>query len=265
MAGVSKLVMSGFGKIFETNDKGSIETSVKNQFPPPIDLLFAKETGSSTQLSVTGNIGDKTITVQDSTGFLLGNTVGIFSSSGRFYFSTQFAPVGNVIGLAVPLDFAFESGSDVVAFTTNLAVNGSVTPQIFQVGFPGCPCIGEIIDITRFNGYLEDATAMDDALFGGIPALSEGIVLRKNGTEVRNIWDAKTNGRLALISAGDFDYTIKAPAGKFGARFRNTFNGREKHDSVIRLEVGEKLELIVQDNLTGLDIFEIMAQGYLIT
>ena len=79
------------------------------------------------------------------------------------------------------------------------------------------------------------------------------------------IWNAKTNGELALICASDFYYTDKAPAGQNGARFRNTFSGQDKHGVTIRLAPGETLELVVQDDLTLLSVFNMMAQGHFVT
>lgn len=141
-----------------------------------------------------------------------------------------------------------------------MAVNGAVTTQVFQIG----PTGGVIeVDVTRLMGYLQSGTAMDDSLFGSLGALTYGIVLRhKNGT-TQNIWNAKTNGEMALLCY-DFTYTTKAPAGQFGARFRNSYGGQDKHGVTIRLDPGDTLELLVQDDLTGLGVFNMIAQGHIV-
>jgi len=105
---------------------------------------------------------------------------------------------------------------------------------------------------------------MDDGKFGGGSALTNGIVLRANNGDMTNIWNVKSNGEIALL-AFDAQYADKAPAGLNGFRFRNTYGGQSKHGVVIRLGFSEKLELLVQDDLTGLDGFTMMAQGHVVT
>ena len=118
-----------------------------------------------------------------------------------------------------------------------------------------------VVDITRIMGTIIDGVAMDDGKFGGIDALTNGIVLRLNNGVISNHWNAKTNGDLGLICF-DSAYTEKAPAGENGFRFRNTYAGPSKHGVTLRLGVGEILEILVQDNLTALTDFQMMAQLY---
>ena len=130
---------------------------------------------------------------------------------------------------------------------------------IFQIGPVG---VGNDIDLTRLSGYLQDGTAMDDAKFGGIAALTNGIVLRRNNGFIENIWNAKTNADLALICCGQFAYTEKAPAGSFGARFCDTFAGQGNQGVAILLEADDVLELLIQDDLTLLQEFRMLAEGH---
>ena len=145
-------------------------------------------------------------------------------------------------------------------YITDMAVNGSVTTQVFQIG-PVFGASTSTIDITRVMGHMLDSTAMDDGKFGGITALTNGIVLRKNDGVISNLWNVKTNADLTLI-CDDFNYSEKAPGGQFGANFKNTYAGQGAHGVVLELLPGEYLELLVQDDLTGLDEFTMMAQGH---
>ena len=106
---------------------------------------------------------------------------------------------------------------------------------------------------------------MDDGDFGGGGALTNGIFLRQVDGVTNNLWNAKTNGEMALICGGDFNYTTKPPGGTtYGARFRNSYGGPEKHDVILKLEPGDSLELHVPDNVAaGNTIFYLMAQGYI--
>lgn len=114
---------------------------------------------------------------------------------------------------------------------------------------------------------MEDSTAMDDAKFAGQTALTNGVVLRikHNGTGTyENVWNVHSNGEFGLLTF-DSAYTSKAPAGYNGFRWRNTYAGQSKHGVTLRLELGEILEVLIQDDLTGLNKFHIMAQGHLVT
>jgi len=239
---------------------GGLDVNIQDQHSRALDLKFIMATGAPTALTSPTAVDDLTISVADVTGFIDGTYVGVFDPGGAFYFGTQLgATVGNVITLDSPLDNVFSVGSSVIHATANLAVDGSTTSKIFQIG----PVGGDVeIDITRILGYMQDGTVMEDSGFGGIAGgLTQGCVLRVSNGVKQNLWNVKTNGDLALIGY-DFTYTEKAPAGSYGARFRITYAGQDKHGVTLRLGSGDTLEFIVQDNLAALEVFNIMAQGH---
>lgn len=250
-------------QLLPTDVRGNVEVSLQDQFTPILELPFVQATGVSSTVSIATAVSDTSFTVADSTGFVDGDIVGLFTADGLFYFGTQLgAPVGNVISIDTPIDDIFGIGSIVLRLTNEMAVDGSVTTQIFQIAPIGLTSAVEI-DITRVMGYLQYATVGDDSNFGNLGALTKGIVLRKNNGVMNNIWNAKSNGDLALTSF-DFRYSERAPAGSFSARFRNTFAGQDKHGVTIRLEPGDILELLVQDALQTLESFRMNAQGHIV-
>jgi hypothetical protein len=249
----------------ETKDRGTIgkqAVNIRAKTTRPLDLFFG-QLGNLTTTSVQAEIDDTTLTLTSTTGFVAGTRVGVFSATDAdaFYLGTQIgAPSGNIITLDTPIDQVLAAGSAVAASSIDLAVDGSVTTQHFQIG----PVGGEstqTVNITRILGHLLDSTAMDDSLFGGLPALTNGVVLRHNNHKIENIWNVKTNADLALICF-DFRYSTRAPGGQFGCNFRNTYGGTSRHGVVIDLQPGDFLEILIQDDLTGLDEFQMMAQGY---
>ena len=242
--------------------EGEVSVSVIDQNSRSLDFFFGR-LDNLTALSADADPEDMTLTIADTTDFVDGCVVGVFSLNDvdGFYLGTQLgAPVGNVITVDTPIDIPLASGSAIAATTTNMNVDGSVTTQIFQIG-PVGPSSTLIVDVTRLMGHFLDSSPMDDGKFGGIAALTNGCVLRKNNGVITNLWNVKTNADLALLCF-DFSYSDKAPGGQYGANFRNSYAGQGQHGVVIELLPGEYLELLVQDDLTGLDEFKMMAQGH---
>ena len=242
---------------------GGLAVNVQDQHTTALDLRFIQPQGAPTTLTVETVPEDMTVTVASTVGFVAGNIVGIFSGTGVFYFGRQIgAPAGNVITLDTPIDKVFTTAlSAVITAIDGMNVNGAITTQVFQIGPIGTTIE---VDITRITGYIQDGSAMDDALFGGIAALTNGVVLRRNDGTIHNLWNLKTNGDIGLLCF-DASYTLKAPSGSFGYRFRNTYAGPSKHGVTIRLAPSDVLEILIQDDLTGLELFNMMAQGHLVT
>jgi hypothetical protein len=247
-------------------NNGAIPVNIQDQTSKALDLDFIQAQGSPTTLSVIAAAGDTQLTLTDATGFVDGNVVGILSGgAGLFYFGTQIgAPVGNVITIDTPIDQSFAIGSTVIRASAAMNVNGSLaSPQIFQIGPIGTAIE---VDIVRISGYIQAGSAMDLSDFGDIAGgLTNGIVFRKSNGTNENLWNAKTNGRLKLITGIDLDFTTRAPGGSEGMNFRATYGGQNKHGVVLRLEASETLEILVQDNLTTLQAFNMMAQGHIVT
>lgn len=254
------------GKQAAVESNGALAVNIQDQHSLALDLHFIQLIGSITTTAALITAGDSTVTLTDTTGFVDGVQVGI-SDTTNFSFAQQVgAPAGAVITLDRPIDNDYANGVNAFAASRSMNVTGALgAPEVFQIGPVGA-ATGIEIDITRVMGYLQDGTAMDDALFGSLAALTNGVLLRKNigGGDYVNYWNCKTNGELAL-ECFDFAYTTKAPAGSFGARFRNTYAGQAKHGVTIRLAPTDTLELVVQDDLTGLEAFNMMAQGHYVT
>jgi len=242
---------------------GAIPINIQDQHTRALDLPFIKAIAPPTTLWVEAVIGSYTINVTSTTGFV-DDSVIFIASEEHFYIGKQIGAVsGNIVTVDTPVDFNYPLGSVVFAANYHMNVDGSVTPQIFQIGSTSEAAVLEL-DITRVMGYFQDNVAMDDSNFGGLSGLTNGIVLRRNDGVMTNLWNAKTNGEISLMTF-DFTYTDKAPAGSYGARFRNTYAGPSKHGVTIRLQPGDTLEIIIQDDLTGLEDFIMMAQGHVVT
>ncbi len=242
----------------------SVDVFIQDQTTPALDLYFIQPIGAPTTLAVTGAIDDTSIEVTSDAVFTAGDFIGIFAPP-RFYFGVALTkPGGNILTLDTPLDFAYPAGSNVLAFTRDLDVNGSVTPQVFEVQGPeGVGAEAFEIDITRI--MISMTTASTPALneFGDLAALTNGIVLRRTDSLTRNIWNAKSNLEM-LNLAYDLTFYSAIGTGLDGLGVRYTFAGQDKHGVAVRLGAGESLEMIIQDNLTGLTQFRVLAQGHIV-
>lgn len=240
------------------------DVNIQDQITRPLDFFFTQIKGAPTTVAVETAIDDQSVTVVSDAVCSVGDYFGVFEDS-RFYFGEILAlPGGNVIDLDTPLDSVFTIGSTAACFSRDMDVNGSITPQIFQVevGSGGT----ESIDITRIIFLLHTATTPEFADFGDISGgLTMGLVLRRVNGSTENILNWKSNAEIAntaydldLFGAGGL------PGGAEGFVARLSFAGQEKHGVALRLGPGDKIQMIIQDDLTTLTQFRVVAQGHVV-
>ena len=231
---------------------------VKDQNTPIIDL-YIHQHGNDILLASDTNIDDRVITLQPGHGVIVGNYIGL-KEGVRFYEGQVLAVNINDITLDSPLDFAFTTAAGLQHIhIPDMNVNGSVDPVEFHI----VPPTESKWNITRIIFLIEDNVTMDTSKFGGIPALTNGVLVRVKNDIFKNIFNIKTNGEFALRSF-DISYDDRAPAGVFGFRARVSFAGRSKRGVVIALDGAkeDQIQIIIQDDLTGLTKFQAIAQGY---
>jgi hypothetical protein len=263
------------------NDDGSVNTRRLNNTDIPIVYFFNQILVPPTTVAVDVAEITKTTLIYDvdvtnGAGCNIGDYFGMFNSdsvaNNRAYFGNiQAIAIGGGVGgtdritLDTPIDFSFKAGNTAACFTRDLNVDGRKVadggpgPQIFsiQVG----PNATQGIEITRLMISMYTDGAVDLGSFGNLTSLTNGCVLRRVNGVVHNIYNVKNNGELANITF-DYDPYTEIGQGQDGCKFRNTYNGEDKHDTAIVLEPGDELQWIVQDDLTGLDQFRVLAEGH---
>ena len=243
------------------------DVALQDQHTPAI-ISYFNEVEEQTTLAAQAAIDDKTITLTSSTGAAVGKYIILFHPpSARFYTGhiTSIAAIPTV-SLDTPLDFAYPAGTFVDIAITDLSVNGSSTPRIFGLRGTGVPPGVDLkVDITRLVWQCEAANNVTLATFADIAALTNGLVCRKRDGEYHNIFNVKSNKEIAGIM---FDWTPYAATnpqqGENGFVSRLTFAGQNKIGVTQRLAIGEDLELIVQDNLSAITEFKVMAEGHIV-
>jgi len=245
---------------------GVVDVKIQDQTTEMIDLHLSKSV-QSIDIVTNTSIDDRTITISSDAEPTNGNTLCL-KEGVAFYQGEIISHVANGdnwdITLDTPLDYAYTIAGGCSERSINLAVDGSVTPQIFTLSPVGLRA-GTKWDITRILGSMLDGDSMDDAKFGGISALTNGVVFRKKDGTYKNIFNVKSNSDIAAHMY-DITYADKAAAGTYGLRFRRSFGGQDKAGVVIRLETdnGDEFQAIIQDDLTGLTNFQLIAQGHIV-
>lgn len=248
------------------NDRLMVETFHQDQFSPVIIQKF-NQVHDSTTMSVDANVFDDVITVDDPTGIIVGSHIILFSIALiRFSSYTAIGVAGSDITLDTELDASFPAGTFVDVAITDMAVNGSVTRQIFGLRGTGViPGIEIKADITRIIITCFTVGVVNLATFGDIAKLLRGLVLRFRNGDVFNIFNVKDNGEIAGITLDWVPYAKTKPnEGQDGFTSRLTFNGNSKLGVTQRLAAGEDLEFVVQDDLLLIQSLEVVAEGHIV-
>ena len=241
---------------------GSLPVKIQDATTPLVIIPLHQYQGEST-IAVEAAIDTYTITLADATGFVDGNLIGISDPNNlQVYFGRQVgAPAGNVISLDRPLDFTYSVGLIVTRNSTNMGVDGSVTPQKFGLRQGLKPTLELYADVVRVLPTMYTTTTPNLGAFGNITGgITNGVTLRKRDGNRVNIFNFKDNGEFAGL-AYDMQFLSAIGGGQDGLTGRLTFGGQSKMGAVVRIGPEEDLELIVRDDLSSLTKFEIMAEG----
>jgi hypothetical protein len=217
---------------------------------------------SSTEAISSVSAGDTVLLVASTTGFVDGDHVVLKDSDGyirEHHFEVIAVVADTSIELDNPVAIDYATGT-IEEVILNGAVDGSGTTVVYEVGPPA----DEVWHITRVNISITDGTAMDDSEFGGLgAALEYGVVVRenKNSGTYFTLTNWKINGNM-VEDMYDVSYVARTlPAGSYGLRGRWTF---EKAGVIVKLDgsTSDKIEVLIQDDLTDLLTFKIKAQGH---
>jgi len=251
------------GDIANIGAGGGLDVAVQDQHSQSFDIYFSQTIDSPTTLAVEGAIDAYSITATTGHGILVGEQLVMYDSvSARLYIGVALAVATDVITLDTPLNFTYPIATTVIARSTkDLNVNGSGTRQTFSIS----PPINRKVDITRiiFQMTTDGAAAFED--FGDINGgLGRGFLMRSVNGVTTNYFNVKTNGDFSNLMYDVTTFNPSNPSGVYGISGRMTWGGQSKHGVVIRLEEGDSLEVIVQDDLTDLLTFRMIACGHIV-
>lgn len=241
---------------------GAVPINVQDQTTPPLDALFARSLSNFTiavQIIPSGLTALTYVFTADAGhGIAPSDEILLLDEAeNRSFFAMVITVAVNVITVDRPIDHAYPITSLGRIVQTNMNVNGSITPVIYTIRAGSVPT-----DVVRFIMTMTDASAMDYSTFGGLPALTHGLVMRIYNGFQSTVFCFKTNGEISQFCY-DIDFAIKAPAGNFGLGARISFGGTDKHGVVIRIQDDDVIQWVVQDDLTGLLTLRVAAEGHL--
>ncbi len=234
--------MSIYNKLLPTDFRGNVEVVKQDQFSEVIDLSISILL-SEIDIVIPVNIDDKVIRIDSPILPLTGHQLCLKQRSLTSFYQGIILAVTPIAGsiydltLDSPFDAPFGIDDGCSLRNKNLAVDGSSTPIIANLSPRG---LSTNWDITRVVFFISDATDMDSGKFGGMPALTNGIVLRKMNEVFKNIFNAKTNGDFRLRNY-DLFFDDKAPAGLYSVSSKRTFNGDDKNGVTIGLILKRKI------------------------
>lgn len=231
------------------------------------DFYFTQEIGQTT-LTAPTVIDNRIINVTSIANISIGDFLLIVSGvSGedRFYEGVVLDIDTLEVEMDNPLDFAFDSGDTVVSRTKEMNVDGSVTPQVFEIRAGSGPGSDLQIDITRIMMTAITDDAVDLSKFADIAdGLTRGLLLREGGNIKKNKWNIKTNRDLTAFAYDWNPFAATNPAqGVDGFGWRYSLGGQDKHGVTKRI-IGntQTLEVIVQDNLVSVAQFDMLGANH---
>lgn len=236
----------------------AIDATIQSSTSPIYVVKFSKIVAETTTTSLLA-IDDYIINVASATSFAVGQYLTIYNVASNRVFFAEILEINTLaITLDRPLDFAYPSGSAVSVGTTNLNVDGSVTPQIFGVRNPTSEDIPLEVDISRLMLSMLTASEPQLSDFGDITnGILRGIQIRRVDGTYRNVVNFKTNMEMKEAMY-DLEIQTVASQAQDGITGRFTF---EKLGQVIRIGAGEDLQIIIQDDLSSLTSFSVLAEG----
>ena len=248
--------ISGAARGIQIADDGTVIIYSEYQGLVPADYYLYK-TIAIPVISTTAVIGDEVIKVVSSTGVIVGHVITFYESNWMFQ-TLVTGTTATTISIASPIDFAFTAAALVEAGLWSMNVDGSATTQIFSIKAPPTSSI----HIHGINCSMLAATDMDDAKFGGIAALTKGILFRFTDGLIKNL--AVVVNNIGFWEIGfDIYYSDKAPAGQYGFRARRYIP--KMNGVTVTLSSGglSEFQVHIRDDLTDEDLVACIVNGHM--
>lgn len=228
-------------------------------------LPLVQASWSPLTLASTTVIDSYTITMTAGHGLTGGEQLYIawsINNEVHFLFAKVLSVATNTLTLDTPVNQTFPVTSYVSVVVHNMNVNGSSTRQSFLASIPSWSNLE--LDIMSLRFIIIDEGAMDDGKFWSLTELTRWVIVRKWSSDWdRHMnWNLKNNGDFGLKFNNKIYSDKWWPGGTYS--MESTIKFREDFWAVCRLSAWEKLEIIIQDNLTALTSFKAFASFHIV-
>lgn len=209
---------------------------------------------SATSFATQATVDTNTVTLAAGHGVVVGDTIVVKG----LYIGRVLTVATNTITLNQRFNLTYPAGTVCYRGSANMAVDGSTTPLYFGLE----AAQGVAFDVYKLRLAFRGSAEMDDAKFASLTALTKGVIVRARITATRynNYFNARSNSEFHL--RGVLSYNAKAPSGSYGMIFE--FPLKDDNGVALRVDgdTGSRLEVIIQDNLTGLSYMEGTVSGH---
>lgn len=244
--------------ILRNGKKALLVTDADAAMPKvPADQYFTISNGTPTTLTDPAVMNTYTLEVVNASTYSIGDVI-LLTTGTASYVGVVLLVAGTTITVDSLLNFAYPAGTPAASRSREINVDGSTTPITFEIFLPAGILV-EQINTCRFMMQCQTDTAVDLSKFGDIiGGITRGVLLRgvpdpSSGLPITNSWNAKTNGELSILAYDWNAQTATNPAqGQDGFLWRYTYGGDDKHGVIPPINVGDKIEFIVQDDITSL-------------
>lgn len=214
---------------------------------------------ASTTLASAATSQDTTIEVSDATDIVVGYYISFGGSSALRSPVEVIAISDTTITISRPLDLGYDADESLAILTADMNVTGTLaSSQSFSI----IPPAGNTWAINNLILSLVHTTAGDSGLFGDQDALTYGVLFRvyKDGSyNTHTNW--KTSGDMALDMYDVRFDTRSSGGGSYGTTAQINLTDKAS-PIVINGDNGDYLEILVQDDLSGLTSFQARCSGY---
>jgi hypothetical protein len=229
---------------------GLINVNVVDPTSKAGDIFFSKVVGVTSTIAVEGTIDTHDFTASVGHGIEPLDQLVIFDDvADRLYIGCVIlgGVSGDVITMDTPFNYTYPAGAFVVRSTRDMKVSGTLaSPQIFEVQAP----IDVNLHVASINISMFTNNSANLDLFGDQVALTNGLVLRLVNHVNVNYFNVKTNGALAHIAKDVYQLGGAQGWSSEGMGLNIQYAGDSGHGAVIKLAKGDKLQLLIQDDLT---------------
>lgn len=243
----------------DRDEISSLSVMTQDLLNNPVNVVFLQDR-VSTAIAVNTVLDTRTVSLVTGHGAIVGDTLELAHAGNGFFMQSQILAIaGNVITLDQPINFPYATTDIAVISIKDMNVDGSITRQLFTLK----PLPNQGGHITKIIFEIVGDSAMDAATFGNINKLINGIVIRikyANGN-FKNLINCKDNGDI-ISSAANHSFLIPK-----GGNVSHVFSASLSFSDMgvaVSLDgaTDEELQIIIQDNLTGLTRFRMTAQGH---